>query len=180
MSRAATVPPTKKLIILRGATDFPGPRKGAARPTDSTISNHFLLRSRQRSIVNDPSVLYGLPPRRFHSTNRSRASLPANNRYVRGLFSPLLLTSSRFVLPSFPFSLSNLHRSTRRFSKIPIFSFSRCIIVDFVSKMLVTSIGCIDSGTVVQRLLRFFSSPEKQGEEKRVNGDQRGTMLMGG
>lgn len=47
--------------------------------------------------------------------------------------------------------------------------------------MLVTSIGCIDSGTVVQRqLLRFFSSPEKQGEEKRVNGDQRGTMLMGG
>lgn len=106
MSRAATVPPTKKLIILRGATDFPGPRKGAARPTDSTISNHFLLRSRQRSIVNDPFVLYGLPPRRFHSTNRSRASLPANNRYVRGLFSPLLLTSSRFVLPSFPFSLS--------------------------------------------------------------------------
>lgn len=106
MSRAATVPPTKKLIILRGATDFPGPRKGAARPTDSTISNHFLLRSRQRSIVNDPSVLYGLPPRRFHSTNRSRASLPANNRYVRGLFSPLLLTSFRFVLPSFLFSLS--------------------------------------------------------------------------
>lgn len=58
--------------------------------------------------------------------------------------------SSYHLFLSLSLSLSNLHRSrTRRFTKIPIFSFSRCIIIivdlNLVSKMLVTSIGCIDS-----------------------------------
>lgn len=138
MSRAATVPPTKKLIILRGATDFPGPREQLDRPIPrfQTTSSFDL--------ANDPSLM-------IHPYCTACLRVVSIPPIVREHLCPLTtVTYEGYFLPSFSLppdssyhlflslslSLSNLHRSrTRRFSKIPIFSFSSCIIVDFVSKM---------------------------------------------
>lgn len=51
MSRAATVPPTKKLIILRGATDFPGPREQLDRPIPRFQATSSF------DLANDPSLM---------------------------------------------------------------------------------------------------------------------------